>query len=68
MTSNQMNSPLLNSKSFRVGRHVYPRTIVSVSKYKADFIIILLKISLFSPWYGWKIAEMALNNNNQQSI
>jgi len=23
-----------------------------------------LKINLFSPWYSWKIAELALNNNH----
>ena len=32
--------------------------------YKADIIIISLKIDLFSPWYGWKIAELVLNNNH----
>ena len=31
--------------------------------YKADLIVISLKINLFSPWYSWKIAELALNNN-----
>jgi hypothetical protein len=31
---------------------------------KADLIIISLKINLFSPWYSWKIAELALNNNH----
>jgi hypothetical protein len=31
---------------------------------KADLIIISLKINLFSPWYGWKISELALNNNH----
>ena len=29
-----------------------------------DLIIISLKTNLFSPWYSWKIAELALNNNN----
>jgi len=29
--------------------------------YKADLIIISLKINLFSPWYSWKIAELTLN-------
>ena len=33
-------------------------------QYKADLIIISLKISLFSPWYSWKIAELALSNNH----
>jgi hypothetical protein len=33
-------------------------------KYKADLIIISLKINLFSPWYSWKIAELVLNNNH----
>jgi hypothetical protein len=33
--------------------------------YKAaDLIIISLKINLFSPWYSWKIAELALNNDH----
>ena len=27
-------------------------------------IIISLKINLFSPWYSWKIAKLALNNNH----
>ena len=38
--------------------------------YKADIIIISLKINLFSPWYGWQTAELAFNNNHSltQSI
>ena len=32
--------------------------------YKAKFVIISLKINLFWPWYSWKIAEFALNNNH----
>ena len=32
--------------------------------YKVDIIIIPLKINLFSPWYSWKIAALALNNNH----
>ena len=32
--------------------------------YKADLIIIALKINLFSPWYSWKITELALNSNH----
>ena len=31
---------------------------------KANLIIISLKINLFSSWYSWKIAELALNNNH----
>jgi hypothetical protein len=31
---------------------------------KADLITLSLKIKLFSPWYSWKIAELALNNNH----
>ena len=31
---------------------------------KANLIIISLKINLFSPWYSWKIAELALNNKH----
>ena len=29
--------------------------------YIADLIIISLKINLLSPWYSWKIAELALH-------
>jgi hypothetical protein len=29
-----------------------------------DLIIISLKINLFSPWYSWNIAKLALNNNH----
>ena len=32
--------------------------------YKADLIIISLKINLFFPWYNWKIVELVLNNNH----
>ena len=31
---------------------------------KADVIVISLKINLFLSWYGWKIAELSLNNNH----
>ena len=31
--------------------------------YKVD-IIISSKCNMFSPWYGWKIAHLALNNNH----
>ena len=33
-------------------------------KYKAIIIIISLKCNLFSSWYGWNIAPLALNNNH----
>ena len=33
-------------------------------EYKADLIIISLKINLFSSWYSWKIAAMAITNNH----
>jgi hypothetical protein len=32
-------------------------------KNKVDLIIISLKINLFSSWYSWTIAEVALGNN-----
>jgi hypothetical protein len=32
--------------------------------YKADLIIISLKINLLSLWYSWKIAELELQNNH----
>ena len=32
--------------------------------YKADLIIISLKINLFFPWCSWTNAELALNNNH----
>jgi hypothetical protein len=37
-------------------------------QYKADLIIISLKINLLSPWYSWKIAELALNNNHSITL
>jgi hypothetical protein len=40
---------------------IHPRVLVY---YKANVIIITLKINLFSPWYSWTIAELALNNNH----
>ena len=36
----------------------------SVGLVQVDLIIISLKITLFSPWYSWKIAELALNLNH----
>jgi len=33
-----------------------------------DLIIISLKINLFSPWYSWKIAELALSNNQSLTL
>ena len=35
-----------------------------LGQYKAGFIISSLKINLFSPWYSWIIADLALNNNH----
>lgn len=32
--------------------------------FKADIIIILTKCHMFSPWYGWQMAHLTLNNNN----
>jgi hypothetical protein len=34
------------------------------SSIKVDLIVNSLKITLFSSWYGWKIAELALSNNH----
>jgi hypothetical protein len=36
--------------------------------YKADLIIILLKINLVSPWYSWNVAELAWNNNRSITL
>jgi hypothetical protein len=36
--------------------------------YKVDLNIIFLKITSLSPWYSWKIAELALNNNHTHNI
>ena len=36
--------------------------------YKTDLIIISLKINLFSPWYSWQIAELAVNNNHSLTL
>jgi hypothetical protein len=49
-------------------RHVYPCTrkiqLSLLVWQKADIINISLKINLFSPWYSWKSAELALNSNH----
>ena len=36
--------------------------------YKADLIIILLKINLFLPWYSWKITELVFNNYHSLTL
>jgi len=33
-----------------------------------DMIIIPSIVSLFSPWYSWKIAQLALNNNHMHLL
>ena len=61
-----------------MGRHVYRWTVFSVSlqcKYstkcvclvQAD-IIILLRYSLFSPWYSQNIAEVVSSNNHSLNL
>jgi hypothetical protein len=62
----------------QVGLHVYPRTCFSeLTIYKnnslcwsrtkrTSIIIIWLKINLLSPWYSWKLTELALNNNQSK--
>ena len=37
---------------------------ILLSMFVYCLIIISLKINLFSPWYSWKFAELALNNNH----
>ena len=32
------------------------------------FLIISLKIIFFSPWYGWKIAQLTFNNNHSLNL
>ena len=34
---------------------------------KANLSIISLKLSVFSPWYSWKIAELALSNKHSRN-
>ena len=36
-------------------------------KYKADHIIISLKMNLFLPRFSWKIAELTLNNDHSRT-
>ena len=63
-----------SGKYVRVGRHVYPQPLFqwantiktqlsALVKYKAD-LIIPLKMNLFSSWYSYEIAKLALNNNH----
>jgi hypothetical protein len=43
----------------------WARTIkIMLSMFVYCLIIISLKINLFFPWYSWKFAELALNNNH----
>ena len=35
-----------------------------MEQYKGDLIIVLLKINLFWPWYGLKIADLASINTH----
>jgi len=37
-------------------------------QFLKKLIVISLKINLFSPWYSWKIAELALNNHHSLTI
>ena len=39
-----------------------------LAQNKADLIIVSLKFKLFSPWYSWKIAELALKNNHSLTL
>ena len=39
-----------------------------MSSTKKDLLLISLKIDLFSPWYSWTIAELALNNNHSLTL
>jgi hypothetical protein len=49
---------------FKIGHYyVLHKYYENPTKYKADHIIISLKTNMFTPWYSWKIAELALNNN-----
>ena len=54
--------------------YVYPRAVVSVGYHKksipkrvgliqSESHHHLIENNLFSPWYSWKIAKLALNNN-----
>jgi hypothetical protein len=39
-----------------------------VGPAQRGLIIISLKINLFSPWYSWTIAELALNSNHSLTL
>ena len=69
---NQDNVSKWGAMSIRGLLFQWPSTIkIQLSvlvQYNADLIIISLKINLFSPWYSWKIAELALNNNHTLSL
>jgi hypothetical protein len=67
LARNQDNVSEWGNMSIRGLLFQWPSTIkIQLSvlvKYKVDLIIISLKINLFSPWYSWKIAELALSIN-----
>jgi hypothetical protein len=34
----------------------------------STYFLMTFKINLFSPWYSWRIAELALNNNHSLTL
>ena len=61
MAQNQNNMSEWSDMSTR-------RLLFQWTSTKADLIIISLKINWFSPWYSWKIAELALNNSHSLTL
>ena len=65
LARNQNNVSEWDDMSIRGLLFKWASTIkIQLCVYKVNLTIISLKINLFSPWYSWKIAELALNNNH----
>jgi hypothetical protein len=62
-TINQSINSNLKTESYH-----YTNPTERVGLVQRDSIIIFLKINLFSPWYSWKLAELALNNNHSLTL
>ena len=63
--ANTINSCLWIAVSVR---YDYEVQLAALFWYNTDIIIILSRTYLFSPWYSWNIANLALSTNHSLAI